>query len=393
MQYWGIPETAVSPAGMIEMCTNAANIKSDGKACSLSLNPPIKESHGSMDMVDTENANSNNEINVDNATVSNLYSMDMITPTDLPMAQSNAITTEKSHDCLVLNSKLPGQIKRESTMSTASVSQQAERSDVTHQSLVDKSSPVDLMTCSSISNDGYGGHASSCLSANMPFQSKEGNHEGLLRVRRNSADNCVFMGSLFKPQAYINQYVHGEFSATAAAKLAVLSFEESQVLEAQKSGNAKKIMSSSISLQAKAFSLTASRFFWPCSEKKLWEVPRERCSWCYSCKAPASSRRGCMLNSALTVATKSAMKILNGLHPPKIGEGNLPTIATYILYMEESLCGLMGGPFASASYRKKWRKQVEEASTFNSIKALLLEVSFFLKVFWHVLLKQIFYLH
>lgn len=94
-----------------------------------------------------------------------------------------------------------------------------------------------------------------------------------------------------------------------------------------------------------------------------------------------------MLNSAMTVATKSAMKILNGLLAPKTGEGNLPTIVTYIMYMEESFCGLISGPFRSVSYRKKWRKQVAEACTLNSMKALLLEVSSppkNNKICWHV---------
>ncbi|KAJ0020610.1 hypothetical protein Pint_31990 [Pistacia integerrima] len=362
LQYWGIPEGVIDPMGVI---------KADEKFCSLSPHPPVKESYGVTDMVEAENASSNNGSNLDNVAVSSLAtSVDTMTQPNLPVGQSNSLTvTEKT------NMKLHGHIKMESAMSTGSITQQAEPSDLTYQSLVDRSSAIDFMTCTSrISNESYNRHESSCLPANMFFQSKEGNYAGFLRGGRNSAGNCAYMGSNFKPQAYINQYMHGDFAAAAAAKLAVLSSEESQVSEALKSGNARKVISGSILMQAKAFSSTASRFFWPCPEKKLWEVPRERCSWCYSCKAPASSRRGCMLNSAITIATKGAMKFFNGLHPLKIGEGSLPTIAAYILYMEESLCGLMKGSFVSSSYRNRWRKQVQEASTFNLLKALLLEL-------------------
>jgi len=82
-----------------------------------------------------------------------------------------------------------------------------------------------------------------------------------------------------------------------------------------------------------------------------------------------------MLNAAVAGATKGAMKIFSGLFPLKNGEGVLSSIAAYILYLEESLRGLIAGPFLSESPRKQWRKQVEEASTCKALKAPLLEVS------------------
>lgn len=167
--------------------------------------------------------------------------------------------------------------------------------------------------------------------------------------------------------------MHGYFAASAAANLAVLSSEGSRVSDTHKSANARKIISD-MSLQIKAFSTAASRFFWPSLEKKLVEVPRERCGWCHSCKLPSNNRRGCMLNSAALTATKGTLKILNGLRPIMSGEGSLPSISTYILYMGEVLCGITGGPFMSTSFRKQWRKQIEDASTFSAIKGPLLEV-------------------
>lgn len=82
-----------------------------------------------------------------------------------------------------------------------------------------------------------------------------------------------------------------------------------------------------------------------------------------------------MLNAAVTGATKSAMKIYSGLFPLKNGEGVLSRIAAYALYLEESLRGLIAGPFLSESLRYQWRKKLEEASTCKAMKALLLEVS------------------
>ncbi|KAJ0238791.1 PHD finger family protein [Hirschfeldia incana] len=176
----------------------------------------------------------------------------------------------------------------------------------------------------------------------------------------------------FKPHAYINHYSNGELAASAAATLAVLLSEETHEPDQPKFSNAKKAASSNILLQMKAFSLVASSFFWPSPDKK--EITRERCGWCHSCKLTSASRRGCMLNAAVTGATKSAVKIFSGLFPLKNGEGVLSSIAAYVLYLEESLRGLIAGPFLSESLRKQWRKKVEEASTCKTMKALLLEL-------------------
>ena len=73
-------------------------------------------------------------------------------------------------------------------------------------------------------------------------------------------------------------------------------------------------------------------------------------------------------------AIKGAMKILARIHHLKNVEENLPSIATYILYMEESLSGLVVGPFFSATCRKQCCRRVEQASTYSVIKAFLLEL-------------------
>lgn len=265
-----------------------------------------------------------------------------------------------------------------------SVRQHVGHSDFSNQSLVERSTAEELN-----SNCNYTGHGNGTrFLVTLSSQRNNGNYEALGKGESNSIDDCVYMGSLYKPQAYLNHYMHGDFASSAAAKLALLSSEETRVSETHNSGNSKKVASENY-LQTKAFSLVASRFFWPTSEKKLVEVPRERCGWCLSCKATVSSKRGCMLNHAALSATKCATRILATLRPLKSGEGSLASIATYILYMEESLCGLIVGPFLNASYRKQWRKQVEQASSCSEIKALLLEVSF-LFIVWFAFLGLFF---
>ncbi|XWS73973.1 hypothetical protein CRYUN_Cryun02cG0175400 [Craigia yunnanensis] len=363
IQYWNIPENLFSP---LEMGGNVANINENAEFSTGSPLPYGKGSYKFLDSVDAENASGFSGSNVVGVSCPH-------TSVDA-MNLNGGTMGEKDHP--PMNKKLSEQIYIESAMSAASVSQQA-TSDVTHQSLVNRSSVIDHTSCASgNSGDSYAGTANGIhFRANMFCQGKAGNHVCFERDARKSTIDYAYMGFSFKPHAYVNHYIHGHFAATAAAKLAVLSSEESQISETNKTSSAKKIASTSnIFLQVKAFSSAALRFFWPSAEKKLLDVPRERCGWCHSCKAPASSKRGCMLNSAVSTATKSANKILIGLPPLKNGEGSLPSIATYILYMEESLRGLVAGSFLSPDYRKQWCRKMEEASTCNAIKVLLLDL-------------------
>lgn len=189
----------------------------------------------------------------------------------------------------------------------------------------------------------------------------------------NSYDCCLYMGSSFKTTGYTNNYLHGDFAASAAANLAILSSEENHVPD-RSSYNRRKVMSENVSLQVKAFSSASMQFFWPISEKKLVEIPRERCTWCFSCKALVVSKKACLLNAAASNANRGAVKVLAGVRPMKNGDGRLPGVATYIMFMEESLGGLLNGPFLNDNFRKRWRKQVGEATSCNAIKILLLEL-------------------
>ncbi|CAJ1955813.1 unnamed protein product [Sphenostylis stenocarpa] len=238
---------------------------------------------------------------------------------------------------------------------------------------VNKSAAVGPSKCSSVSNqvNNYG-HTNDRLPMNLSLHTK-GDQSGFGKCKASLTNDFVYFGCSYKPQSYINCYMHGDFAASAAANLAILSSEDSRS-EGHVSDTLGKATSGNTYLLAKAFSLTASRFFWPSSEKKLVEVPRERCGWCLSCKALVSSKKGCMLNHAALSATKNAMKILSGLAPVRIGEGIIPSIATYVIYMEESLRGLIVGPFLSECYRRHWRKQVERATSFSHIKPLLLKL-------------------
>lgn len=243
------------------------------------------------------------------------------------------------------------------------------------------SNPPETVAYSTINhNNNYSGPSNGAFQeAKMSTSSLEHN----IRVDKLSSgdpyNGCSYMGSSFKTTGYINNYLHGDFAASAAASLAILSSEENHVPD-RPSYNRRKAMSENILLQVKAFSSAYMQFFWPNAEKKLVEIPRERCSWCFSCKAPVVSKKGCLLNAAASNANRGARKVLAGVRPMKNGDGRLPGVATYIMFMEESLGGLLIGPFLNETFRKRWRKDVEQATACNALKILLLEVSIFLFV-------------
>ncbi|CAN0916628.1 DDT domain-containing protein PTM [Linum grandiflorum] len=81
-----------------------------------------------------------------------------------------------------------------------------------------------------------------------------------------------------------------------------------------------------------------------------------------------------MLNSAGLTATKATLKIIGSLRPTLTGDGSLPSISTYIMYVGVMLSGLTIGPFLSSSYKKQWLKRVEDASGCSTLKDLLLEL-------------------
>ncbi|XP_068659314.1 DDT domain-containing protein PTM-like [Aristolochia californica] len=194
------------------------------------------------------------------------------------------------------------------------------------------------------------------------------------RFKENMIGKIITFGVSFKPLSYINRYILGDFAASAAANLAILTLEKGKSTEFDVSSNPKKVTSENVSLQVKAFAEASLPFLWPSSERKLIEVPRERCGWCLACKAPPSRKMGCLLNLAASNALRGAARAVGGLRALKNVVIPVPVIAAYILNMEEGLRGLIAGPFSIESYRTQWRKQLEMASTCRSLKYFLLEL-------------------
>ena len=182
--------------------------------------------------------------------------------------------------------------------------------------------------------------------------------------------------SSFRPQAYMNLYNHGNIAACAAANLALLTSEEGKVSATQIITNPRKKMAADCALQVKAFSSAAAQFVWPSTEKKVMEVPRDRCGWCLACKSSAiGNKKACFLNLATGNASKGSARIFSAMHVIRSSESHFPSIVAYLTNMEESLRGLLVGSLQDIQQRERWHKQLQEASNCRTIIPLLLEVS------------------
>ncbi|CAH9124208.1 unnamed protein product [Cuscuta epithymum] len=353
-EYWGIPTNVLPHSGAAGIDTRLPNRPKDDDCPVPSLSTLLgKESHISESF-----ASCAAEISLENIQFHN-YSKELV------LNDGSELSTKPQ--CGSFNI---GQESEHMNSMSLLAGQQADHSRQTQE---DFPGLIETASCASrnrsngiVYNSEYcaGALASECGG----FQERSEKHHN------NSTEVGLYSGSSFKANGYLNYYLHGDFAASAAASLAVLSSEENQGSESHTSGKRRKLMSVDVLLQTKAFSSVATRFFWPNTEKKLIEVPRERCSWCLSCKAPVASKKACLLNAAASNATKAAMKILATLRPGKSVDGNLHGVAAYIILMEESLRGLIVGPFLNAAFRNHWRKQAEEATSCYTIKSLLLEL-------------------
>ncbi|RLN31007.1 uncharacterized protein C2845_PM05G05640 [Panicum miliaceum] len=179
----------------------------------------------------------------------------------------------------------------------------------------------------------------------------------------------------FKPQAYTNLYNHGNIAASAAANLAVITSDEGKISASKLTANPRKRMAADNSLQLKAFSSAAAQFVWPSTEKKLMEVPRDRCGWCLACRSSAiGNKKACFLNMATANAAKGSARILSAMHVIKNSDSHFPGIVAYLANMEESLRGLLVGSLQDVQQKERWHQQLQEASNCRTVIPLLLEL-------------------
>ncbi|BBN07392.1 protein MpPTM1 [Marchantia polymorpha subsp. ruderalis] len=176
--------------------------------------------------------------------------------------------------------------------------------------------------------------------------------------------------------AYINKYTNGDIVFTAATYLSAMASNAEDASD-DKGGSQKKVKPSNTADQLKAFSQAAPNFFWPSLKKRAMEAPKEKCGWCVNCRTP--NRKGCLLTQVTGQISGGAAGVSGGIKPIKGPPGHYAAVAAYMLYMEETLHGLLDGPWEVAGYRKAWRKRVEQGMSIEDVRRALLEMEFNLR--------------
>ncbi|GBG81750.1 hypothetical protein CBR_g33928 [Chara braunii] len=168
---------------------------------------------------------------------------------------------------------------------------------------------------------------------------------------------------------HVNRYALAELSATAAAKL--MSVPNSGGAPADSAAK-KKRRRADLTEQMRVFSETLEKFHWP--QKSKITTP-DKCGWCSMCKN-GSLKKGCLMN-AVAVGVASGMMTVPG--KAKLLKNvdfvtHLPSVAAYVLHLEENLHGLAVGKWEELGWRKKWHQMVVQATKAFHLKKPLLEL-------------------
>ncbi|MED6155470.1 hypothetical protein PIB30_005674 [Stylosanthes scabra] len=181
-----------------------------------------------------------NEVHCGNA-VPSLDASTTNTESNGPESSSNELPTT--------NMKLPEESRMFSVTSVDSGSV-----SVNNQSELNCQNSVNGLTVVLNKHSNYGHSNNIVLPMNFSLETKESTRVGFGKVEHKTANNFGYMSFSYKPLSYINYYMHGDFAASAAAKLAILSSEESRT-EGHVSDSQKKAIAQGITyLQATTFS-------------------------------------------------------------------------------------------------------------------------------------------
>lgn len=224
MQYWEMPEDILLRNRTSEIDIQLANHKGSS-VCTTHLATLVDKLF--PESFEVENTGSCETISSGNLAVSSLKNsfqdpmpsgnfMDTEFPPD---QQDNGVTARKQSNSL-LKPRMT-----EPAIFTGSVGQAADCFELSQQS----TSSISEVVSHSFNNcrEPVSG---TLIHAKVPLPCEKLKDRVDPESCRSSLESFLYTGSSFKMQGYINYYLHGEFAASAAANLAILSSEESQVL-------------------------------------------------------------------------------------------------------------------------------------------------------------------
>ncbi|KAI7982633.1 DDT domain-containing protein PTM [Camellia lanceoleosa] len=162
---------------------------------------------------------------------------------------------------------------------------------------------------------------------------------------------------------YVNYYSFARTASLVAEELTRKSSDKST------DGSIKSV-EDIISAQLKAISKKSTKFSWPNIQTLNADARKEKCGWCFSCKAPDDDKN-CFFNMNDSVLEGFTGEVV-GIRSKRNTNFHLIDVMSYILSIEDRLHGFLLGPWLNPHYTKLWRDSVVKASDVASLKHFLL---------------------
>ncbi|KAE8653519.1 hypothetical protein Csa_007470 [Cucumis sativus] len=164
---------------------------------------------------------------------------------------------------------------------------------------------------------------------------------------------------------YSNFYSFAQTASSVADEFMRKSSEKDKIKE-------KSTMSEEeiIAAQMKVILKKTSNFGWPFIQNINVATQKEKCGWCFPCKA-SSDELDCLFKTNNAWIEEGLAIDVPGLQLKRKGKGHLRDVICQVLSIENRLQGLLLGPWLNSHHSKLWREGLL-AFDFNSVKHLLL---------------------
>lgn len=163
---------------------------------------------------------------------------------------------------------------------------------------------------------------------------------------------------------YMNCYSFGQIASSVAEELTRKSsdkIKEDTIITEEEI----------ISAQMKTILKKSSKFSGPNVGNLNLDAQKEKCGWCFSCKAPADYG-DCLFIMSMGPVQDVSNSNITGFQSKRNQDGHLNDVRCQILSIHDRLQGLLLGPLLNPHHRELWRKSLLKASDLASIKHLLL---------------------
>ncbi|CAN0891828.1 DDT domain-containing protein PTM [Linum grandiflorum] len=167
-------------------------------------------------------------------------------------------------------------------------------------------------------------------------------------------------------KTYMNYYSFGQSASRVAEDLMTKS--SNKIMD-----GAVKSDEEMISAQMKIILKNTSKLRWPNIQSSNLTVQKEKCGWCFMCRAPMDDL-DCLFNMSFGPVKEVPVREVYELQLKENRDGHLTDVIGHIIQIEERLQGLLLGPWVKPDYSRLWRENVLNAKDIASVKCLLLKL-------------------